>query len=415
MRATSFVRILIGIANLLVIQFHFEGSVLVAQVRPTWRRPRCSNCKEIRPGYDKRDKETRWVHLSIGELRIVLAYAPRRVNCPDCGVRVEEVPWAEPDSRFTRPLEEMTGYLAQNASIKTVSALIGISWTTVRNIIARLVARKIDTDRLEELKRIGIDEFSFRKRHRYITIVVDHEKKRVVWAKAGKDSGTLGAFFDELGQERAAKLEVATIDMSAAFIKSLKEKAPNATMIFDRFHVHKLVSKAVDEVRTDIVRSLTDKDTEEAAAVKRSKFVLLKNPANLSTSEWIKLNLIEQLNEPLYRAYLLKESFAVIFDEALNVDAATRSLDQWLQEAERSELTPFIKVAATIQAHKTGILAYFKNRDSNGRTEGINNKIRSIARRAFGFHSAEALIGMVFLCCGGIVLNPPLPGPWCTF
>ncbi len=415
MRVTQFARALIGIASLFVVDVRFEGPHVVLTVAPTWRRPRCSECGDICPGYDHRDAPVRWVHLHVGAVRILLEYAPRRVECPRCGVRVELVPWARADSRFTRAFEELTAYLAQITDKTAVSRMMGISWSTVGNIVARVVADRLDPDRLDGLVRIGVDEFSYRKRHHYITTVVDHDRKRIVWAAKGKSSETLDAFFDELGEERAASLETITIDMSAGFIKSIEAKAPHAQIVFDLFHVLKLAGEALEEVRRDITaayRRLDDPDA--AAAVKKSRFALLKNPWNLLPREWDKLSAIQKHNAPLYRAYLLKETLAAVFEEP-DTDKARAELERWLAWASRSKLAPFVKAARTVRKHKDRILAYVKTKLTNGLTEGFNNKLRVIARRAFGFHSADALIAMLFLNCGGITLDPPLPAPWCTW
>lgn len=415
MRITKFARVLIGIASLFVIGVYLEEVCVVFPVKPSWRRPRCSGCGKIRPGYDHSRQSVRWVHLSIGAVRILLEYAPRRVECPTCGVRVELVPWARPDSRFTRPFEEMTAYLAQITSKTEAARIMGIAWRTVGNIVQRVVADRLDPDRLDGLERIGVDEFSYRKRHRYITVVVDHDRQRIVWAAEGNSSQTLDAFFDELGQERAKRIEIVTIDMAAGYIKSIEAKAPNAQIVFDLFHVLRLATDALDKVRREMVHRLTDLDApDEAAAIKKSRFVLLKNPWDLSSKEWEKLSAIQRHNAPLYRAYLLKESLAAVFEEK-SPDAAKTELDRWLAWASRSKLKPFVKTARTIRKHKDRILAYIVTKLTNGLTEGFNNKLRMIARRAFGFHGAGALIGMLFLCCGGLTIHPPLPGPWCNW
>lgn len=415
MRVTKFARALIGIASLFVIDVRFEGLHVVLAVAPTWRRPRCSECGDICPGYDHRDEPVRWVHLHLGAVRILLEYAPRRVECPRCGVRVELVPWARAGSRFTRDFEELTAYLAQITDKTAVSRMMGISWSTVGNIVARVVADRLDPDRLDGLVRIGVDEFSYRKRHRYITIVVDHDRRRVVWAARGNGADTLDAFFDELGEERTAALETVTIDMAAGYIKSIEAKAPSAQIVFDLFHVLKLASDALEETRREIaarLRKLDDPDA--AAAVKRSRFALLRKPWNLAPKEWDKLSAIQKHNAPLYRAYLLKEALADVFEETA-VDRARAELERWLAWASRSKLAPFVRTARTVRKHKDRILAYVKTKLTNGLTEGFNNKLRMIARRAFGFHSADALIAMLFLNCGGITLDPPLPAPWCTW
>jgi transposase len=299
-RANKLIKKLIGIAGLFVKSFYFEGACLVVQVRPVWRIPRCSHCGRICSGYDHKADPVCWVHLEIGTTRFIIKYAPRRVECPCCGVRVELVPWARPGSRFTRPFEEKTAYLAQITNKTEVSKLMGIAWRTVGNIIQRVVNDKLDPKRLDGLSRIGIDEISFRKNHRYITTVVDHATRRIVWAAEGKSSETLNKFFEELGEERAKKISIITIDMSAAFIKSIEEKVPHAQIIFDLFHVLKLSSEAVDKVRRKLISGLKERDdSENASAIKKSRYVLLKNPWDLTSKEWGKLCSIQQHNAGL--------------------------------------------------------------------------------------------------------------------
>jgi transposase len=337
------------------------------------------------------------------------------VECPRCGIHIEKVPWARRDSRFTIDFEDMAAYLAQITNKTEAAAILGIAWATVGNIVERVVAEKLDPERLAHLKRIGIDEFSYRRRHRYITVVVDHDKQRVVWAGEGNSANTLDTFFAELGEDAAAKLETITIDMAGGYIKSVEKNAPNAQIVFDRFHVQKLASDAVDQVRREMVRRYREGDDSKAAkAIKRSRFVLLKNRWDLNPKEWDRLAAIQEHNAPLYRAYLLKESLAAVFEET-NASAAKRELARWLKWASRSKLKPFVRVARTIRQHKERILAYIETRLTNGITEGFNGKLRMIARRAFGFHSASALIGMLFLCCSGLTINPPLPEPWCPW
>lgn len=408
MRVTTLIRRLLGVTGLIVDDFGFGADGLVVAVRPRWRRPRCGGCGKRAAGYDRRPTR-RWRHLGIGKLKIWLEYAPRRVRCRRCGdVRTEQVPWAAHRSRFTWDFEELVAYLAQVSDKTKVTELMGISWPTVGAIVERVVGRRLDPSRLDGLRRIGIDEFSYRKHHRYLTTVVDHDRRRVVWAASGRSAKTLAAFFAALGKERAASIETATIDMNAGYNKALKEHAPKAQIVFDRFHVQRLVSDALDEVRRAQVRFLGL--SEQGRAIKHSRFALLKNPWNLTREQKQKLSDLQRTNAPLYRAYLLKETLAQALDYR-QPGHARRALEDWLAWASRSRLKPFVKAARTIRKHFDGIVAYFKERLTNGIVEGFNNKLRMIARRAFGFHSPEPLIAMLYLCCGGIQLHPPLPGP----
>jgi len=199
-RITSLLRLLVGITDLVVDTFSFELRDLVLEVRPRWRKPRCGGCGRIRPCYD-RSHPRRGRHLGVGDLKIWLCYAPRRVSCRKCGIRAEQVPWVAPGRRFTRDFEEMAAYLARITDKTQVTRLLGISWRTVGRLVERVVGERLDADRLKGLRRIGIEEFSYRKRHRYLTDVVDHDRRRVVRAGPGKGAEALSAFFEALGQE----------------------------------------------------------------------------------------------------------------------------------------------------------------------------------------------------------------------
>jgi transposase len=405
-RATTLLRKLLGIAEVFVEEATFTISgALGVGVRPRWRRSRCGRCGSRASRYDRLPIR-RWPHLALGRTRIELTYAPWRVCCRRCGVRVERVPWAEHCSRFTRSFEELVAYLAQITDQTKVRELTGIAWKTVGSIVARVVARCLCDDRLEGLRCIGVDEFSYRKRHHYLTVVVDHDRRRVVWAAEGRSGDTLARFFAELGPERCATIELVSIDLAAGYQRAVRSCLPGAEIVYDRFHVQRLASDALDQVRRALVREL--EGTEEARAVKKSRYALLKNPWHLTPAEHGKLSTIQRTNRPLFRAYLLKEALARALDYR-QVWRARQALEQWLSWAFRSRLKPFRRVARTIRRHLDGILAYVRTRVSNGFTEGTNAKLRMVARRAFGFHSADALIAMLFLTCGGIQLNPPLP------
>jgi transposase len=401
-RVTTLLRSLLGLEGTRVLDVDFEQEGLVVDVAPTWRRGRCSECGEQCPGYD-RERGRRWRHLDLAGMTLHLRYDTRRVECPRCGVKVERVPWAETSSWFTRPFEDHVGYLAQRCDKTTVSDMMRVAWDTVGSIIQRVVARRQRPDVLDGLTHIGVDELSYRRHHEYITVVVDHKRGHVVWAQPGKNADTLKAFFDELGSERCRKLEAVTIDMSGAYIKAVTECSPQAQLIFDRFHVQRLVQDAVDEVRRDEARAATS--DEERKELKGTRWPLLKSFWNLSLFETKRLAALQRDNKRLYRAYLLKEAMVGVLDCRADW-LAEQKLDEWIRWARRSRLEPFKRVAATIREHADGILAYVRSGLSNGRTEGLNGKARTITRRSYGFHSAHGLIALLKLCCSGIHLYP---------
>lgn len=411
MRPTSVLRVLLALHKTRVVAFEFSDDGLIADVEPTWKIPRCGGCREkVHAVYDGRERH--WRHLDLGGIKVQLRYRLRRVECDACGVIVEEVPWAEAASRFTLPMEAHVAYHAQRTDRTTVTNLLRIAWRTVGSIVRRFVRRHRDRsgDPLDGLRIIGVDELSYRRHHEYVTTVVDHERGIVVWAGEGKSAATLNEFFKALGPERCAKLEAVTIDMSGAFIKAVSEASPQAQIIFDRFHVQRLAHDAVDEVRRDEVR---EANAVDKAALKGTRWALQKNPWNLTRFEKDKLDGLEQANTRIYRAYLLKQGLLAIL-ERRQINVASRKLDEWLAWARASDLSPFAKLANTIEAHRDGILAYVRTRLNNGRIEGLNGKARVVTRRAFGFHSAGALIAMLFLCCGGVQARPAHIRPFST-
>jgi transposase len=401
-RIQKLLRTLLGLEETRVLDVNLDDVGVVVDVAPTWRLPRCSGCGKAAPGYDCL-RARRWRHLDLAGMLLRLRYDTRRVSCPSCGVKVEQLPWAEVGSWFTRPFEDHVGYLAQRCDRTAIKSMMRVAWDTVGAIIQRVVGRRRDGDPLDGLTQIGVDELSYRRHHEYITVVVDHRRGHVVWARPGKNADTLKAFFDELGPKRCAKLEAITIDMSAAYIKAVTECSPQAQLIFDRFHVQRLAQDAVDEVRRDEVRAAASAD--ERKELKGTRWPLLKSFWNLSMFDSLRLAALQRENKRLYRAYLLKDSLVRVLDCKDEWLARTK-LEQWIRWARRSRLEPFKRVAATIRQHTEGIIAYVTSGLSNGRTEGLNGKARTLTRRAYGFHSAHGLIALIMLCCAGIHLDP---------
>jgi transposase len=330
------------------------------------------------------------------------------VSCRRHGVVVAAVPWARHGSRFTRSFEDQVAWLACECSKRAVSELMRIAWLSVGRIITRVAAEaSARHDPLDYLVRIGIDEISHRKGHRYLSVVVDHDSGLLVWAAPGRDKKTLHRFFDLLGPERCAKIELVSADGAPWIEEVVGERCPNAVICLDTFHVVQWATAALDEVRREVWNTARRAgQTAEAKAVKGARFALWRNPEDLSSRQQATLAQIAHTNEPLYRAYLLKEQLRQALK--LPVDEALALLERWLAWARRSRLPAFVKLAQQIAAHLSGIAAALAFGLSNARTESVNTRIRLIARRAFGFHSPQALIALSLLALGG--LCPPLPG-----
>jgi len=389
-------------ANVRQVEFRRDSETIRVLVVRRARRHRCPHCAfTTRATYDRHPRE--WRHLSLGRWRVMVASTSHRICCPEHGVVNEAFPWAAPGSTFTLDFEALVAWLAREMNKTAVAALAKVSWPTVGKIVERFVARNIDERRLDGLFVIGLDEVSYRKGHKYLTVIANHLTGAPVWMAEGRSQKTLGAFFDELGPERSSALAVVTMDMCAPYIAEVRVRAPNARIAFDPFHVVKLAGEAVHEVRRSEAR--IRKGTPQAVALKGSRWALLKAPERHTDEDRLKLAEVSRLNRRVYSAYLLKEELRALY--RCGARAASRHLRAWLAWATRSRLPPFVKLARTLRKHREGILAAIELGVSNGRMEGINNKIGVIKHRAYGFHSAAALIAMVFLCCSGIQVPTP--------
>lgn len=381
----------------------FGSEAVMVTVARRQRRHRCPRCEYTSmAAWDRHERE--WRHVSLGKWRVVIRATLCRVNCPDHGVLVEAVPWAAHESRFTLDFEDLVAWLAREMNKTAVTRLMHVSWMAVGRIVERVVARKLDKRRLDELYEIGLDEVSYRKGHKYLSIVADHRSGDPVWVGEGRSQQTVSGFFDELGPERSKKLKVVSMDMCAPYIAEVSDRAPNAQICFDPFHVVKLANEAVHDLRRTEARER--KGTSEAAVLKGSRWALLKAPESLRAEERLRIADVAALNKRVYRGYLLKEELRALY--ACGPRVASRHLDAWLSWARRSKLKPFVKLARTVRRYRDGILAAIQLRISNGRLEGLNNKIGVLKHRAYGFHSAAALIAMVFLCCTKLPLTLPI-------
>lgn len=344
--------------------------------------------------------------LDLGGQRCFVVYRQRRVRCPDCGARVEAVEWARAGARHTRDFEDLTAFLAQQTAKAPVARLLRIGWDTVGAIVARVVGEHLDERRLAGLVMIGCDEISYRRAQRYLTTVCDHRTGAIVWAKPGRNAATLQAFFDQLGDRRASIRAVST-DMNGGYEKAVRAAVPAAEICFDPFHVVALAGRAVDDVRRAEWNQAAKSKTSAGRFVKGVRWSLLKAPERQSTWQLAALHEVAKTNRRLYRAFLLREQLRLLY-HLDNPDAAPAHLDAWLAWASRSRLRPFVKLARTLRARRDGVLAAIRLGLSNGRMEGLHSKVRLLSHRSFGFHGPHPLIALIYLCCTGLVIKPPL-------
>jgi len=352
-------------------------------------------------------------------LRCYLEADAPRVRCRDHGIVTAAVPWARHGAGHTRPFDDTVAWLAVQCSKTAVTELMRISWRSVGAIITR-VQTDIDTqvDRFAGLRRIGIDEISYKRGHRYITIVVDHDTGRLVWAAPGRDDATVQTFFDLLGAERCRQITHVSADAAPWIARVVSANCPTAMQAVDPFHVVAWATDALDAVRRDAWnqakgRRRTDPRTGRpaaatghAATIKRARYALWKNPENLTDHQHERLAWIAKTDPRLYRAYLLKEGLRHVF--AVKGEAGKQALDRWTSWARRCRLPAFVELARKIVKHRDVIDAALESRLSNALIEATNTKIRLLTRIAFGFKSPQPLIALALLALGGH--KPDLPG-----
>jgi transposase len=382
-----------------------EHATVVCSLGLRRRCLRCPECDfETRARHDTRPVESSWRHLDLGIWRLELRANLRRLTCPTHGVRTEGVPFARAGSRFTRDLEDLVAFLATEMDKSAISRLVRIDWDSIGRIITRVMATGLDPSRLEGLFEIGVDEVSWRKQAKFLTLVSDHRRRKIVWGKEGRDAKTLDQLFDELGAERSGELTAVSMDMSAGYAKSVREKghAPKAVICYDPYHVVALGNRALDKVRRSHWQEMRLVDPTAAKRFKGARWSLLKNPENLTEEQAATLRRFRRHGGAVWRAYALKEALRAIFAGDLSEDEVASLLDRFCSKAQRSGLKPFVTLSKTIRTHKEGILAAIRLGVNNARHEGLNRRVRLIVNRAYGFHSAKATLALIMLTVGPI-------------
>jgi len=365
-----------------------KGEVIftISQPRERWRCAACGASDVIGRGKCIR----RFRSLPIGSKPVWLVLAVPRVECRKCGVvRQVKIGFADPRVSYTRWFERYALELSRNMTIKDVADHLNISWDVIKDIQKRRLHKMFAKPKLKHLKRIAIDEISTGKGHRYVTVVLDLESGAVVHVGQGKGGGSLTPFWRRL-RASGAKIEAVATDMSPAYIDAVVTHLPNATLVFDRFHVIKLYNDKLSDLRRDLYRELTNKMQKEV--LKGVRWLLLKRPENLDPSrkEPKRLQAALRLNEPLAIAYYLKEELNEIWEQE-DEEAAQAFLMEWIVYAESTGIRMLKKFAKTLRLHAFGILAWYHHPISTGPLEGTNNKIKTMKRQAYGFRDPEFL------------------------
>jgi transposase len=357
--------------------------------------PKCgrAGCK----GYDTLNKV--WRHLNFFEHVAYLRVRTPRVECPDCGVKLVKVPWAREGSGFTLLFEAHIMSMAKEMPINAVARIVGEHDTRIWRILNHYVEQARSAQDYSDVSVIGVDETSSRRGHNYITVFMDMDKSKVLFATPGKDSGTLTMFKKDLEAHggRAENITQACCDMSPAYIRGIEDTFENCSITFDRFHIMKVINESLDEVRRQ--------EQATRPELKKTRYSWLKNPRNLTVKQQAT---IEQLNVKKLmlktaKAYQIKLTFQELYEQPR--DQAEPFLKRWYFWATHSRLRPVIEAARTIKRHWEGVVGWFESRINNGVLEGINSLIQAAKTKARGYRSIKNLITIVYLIAGKLDLS----------
>ncbi len=405
--------------------------------RPSrWHENECPYCGRKCPGYDSPGEYNRlWRGLDWGGILVEIEAPTNRIECPEHGIVTAAVPWAYPGSGFTKEFDLEVAWLATHLPRSTVSAYMRIDWKTVGRCISRTL-NDIEPERsrrLNGLVNIGIDETSYKKGHKYITVIVNHDTNTVVWAAEGHGKSVLEQFYRCLTPEQLSSIRVVTGDGAKWITECVDEFTPDCERCVDPFHVVEWAMEALDEVRREIWREAyseaqklakehpqkpgrpkdNDKDAAIAAAakakadeIKNSAYALGKAPEHLTENQQLRIEMIAGNNPKLYRAYRIKEKLRLLL-KIKSVDEAEAELKKWLWWASHSRIPAMVELNRKIRRHKKHILNTIRLGMSNARIEATNNKIKLIVRKAYGFRNIQNMLDMIYLVCSDLAI--PLP------
>ena len=360
----------------------YKGNTIILHIQAKEREkvcPRCGKRHLVKNGYRMRD----FIGLPIGGKKVLIRMKVQRYKCRDCDYdQQERIPFATGSRSYTHRFAKYVVDLLRGMTLQDVSNHLGVSWDTVKEIHSTYLERHYSPPSLEGVENIGIDEFAVRKGHVYKTIVVDLDSGRVLYVGDGKGADALTKFWKKVRRKDIRIKHVAT-DLSAAFIASVMENCPEAVHVFDHFHVVKLMNEKLDDIRRKVYSM--EKDVNKRKVLKGTRYLLLGNGADIFDKQHkSRLDNALAMNEPLSKAYYLKEQLRQIWMQPVK-SMGEDVFDDWVRQAEQSKIPQLQKMAVTMRAYKTGILAWYDCHLSTGKVEGINNKIKVMKRNAYGF------------------------------
>lgn len=381
----SFLYHAFGIRDMHYRKTEYKGNTIIITLQPRERLRKCPDCGSehlVKNGKRTRD----FIGLPIGGKKVLFRCELQRYRCKEkeCSFdRQQDISFAKGSRSYIKRLVPYVVDLLKIGTIKDVSDKLGIGWDTVKEIHKEYLQAKYGKPSLKGVSRIGIDEFAVRKGHVYKTIVVDLDTGRILYVGDGKGADALEGFWKRV-RRIGLEIKVVTIDMSAAFFASVVDNIPEATIVFDHFHVVKLMNEAVDKVRRDAYRDVKDKAVKKA--IKGTRWLLMANSEALDNKE--KLEKALSLNDSLFKAYYLKEDLRQIWMQVDKKDAETKLLE-WVDMMRKTGIEHLVKVANTVMGYRTGILSWYDHRISNAKVEGINNKIKVLKRVAYGYRDED--------------------------
>lgn len=370
-----------------------EAKHVVVEVEPTRASAVCSGCGETKKRIHDVKPARQWRHTDCWNVPTLVRTAPRRVRCRHCGVRIEQVPWARPWSRFTHEFEAEALRRARDCSISGVCRQLRLHWTSVMRLIERWVQESAARQFRRPLRVIGVDEVSYgRGQSKYLTIVWDHDRTRVAWIGQGRERDTLDAFFAKLGPRRSRRLRVVTMDMWQGYISSVKAHAPLADIVFDRFHIERYLTRAVDEVRK---QEFFRRRGVYRDAIRGKKWLLLTKHRRLRRRKRRELMELLLMNRRLLKAYLFKEQFEHAWTYTTE-QGMREFLARWRKLLNWSRLTPLIEFYNMLMRHIDGVVAWARYRLTNAALEGNNSRVRAISQRAHGYRNPNNLMLVLY-------------------
>ena len=386
------------------VQLDVKGEEVRVTVAPKMHATlACPECNKPCPGYDTRQRS--WRHLDTCQFKTILVADVPRVNCQEHGVKQVKVPWAEPGSGFTALMEAVViSWLLSLASIKTVAEQLRLSWDDGGGIMGGAVDRGLLRRKRVSVRRIGVDETSFQRRHEYVTIVTDLDGSRVLHVADGRKRESLDEFFRSLDPDQIAAIEAVAMDMCGAFIASVSEHVPDAERKIgsDKFNVASHLGDAVNRVRRDEHKALL---AEGDDSLKGSRFLWLSNPDNLDAAATGALNALHEMNLKTGKAWAFKET-AMCMWRFVQRSRAKAEWTAWIAKAMRSRLEPIKKVARMIRDHLWGIVNAMALKITNAASESVNSKVQRIKRAACGFRNRDRFRNAILFHLGGLDLYP---------